>query len=41
VAQQLQKLGIQRVRPLYGGFREWKQLGYPLAQPTEIAWNTI
>jgi len=40
VAQKLQKLGIQRVRPLQGGFRAWKDLGYPLAQPVEIAWHT-
>ena len=26
----LQKLGIERVRPLRGGFDEWKRLGYPL-----------
>jgi len=40
VAQQLQKLGIKRVRPLQGGFGGWKELGYPLAQPTELAWVT-
>jgi 3-mercaptopyruvate sulfurtransferase SseA len=40
VAQQLQKLGIQKVRPLQGGFGGWKDSGYPLEQPTEIAWNT-
>jgi hypothetical protein len=39
VAQKLQKLGIVRVRPLQGGFREWKELGYPLVQPTEVAWH--
>jgi 3-mercaptopyruvate sulfurtransferase SseA len=26
----LQKLGIECVRPLRGGFDEWKRLGYPL-----------
>jgi 3-mercaptopyruvate sulfurtransferase SseA len=40
VAQQLQKLGIMRVRPLQGGFAEWKDLGYPLAEPTDVAWAT-
>jgi 3-mercaptopyruvate sulfurtransferase SseA len=40
VAQQLQKLGIKRVRPLQGGFQHWKELGYPLVEPTEIAWVT-
>jgi 3-mercaptopyruvate sulfurtransferase SseA len=39
VAQQLNKLGIVRVRPLQGGFHGWKDLGYPLAEPTEIAWH--
>jgi rhodanese-related sulfurtransferase len=38
VAQKLQKLGITRVRPLQGGFSGWKKLGYPLADPTEVAW---
>jgi rhodanese-related sulfurtransferase len=40
VAQQLQKLGIKRVRPLQGGIAAWKALGYPLAQPTDVAWVT-
>jgi len=40
VARQLQKLGINRVRPLQGGFSEWKRLGYPLAEPTDLAWVT-
>lgn len=30
VALQLHKLGIERVRPLRGGFDEWKRLGYPM-----------
>lgn len=29
-AMMLHKLGIERVRPLRGGFDEWKRLGYPL-----------
>jgi rhodanese-related sulfurtransferase len=40
VAQQLQKLGITRVRPLQGGFGGWKELGFPLADPTDLAWVT-
>ncbi|MDR3739326.1 MAG: DedA family protein/thiosulfate sulfurtransferase GlpE [Terracidiphilus sp.] len=30
VAMTLHKAGIERVRPLRGGFDEWKRLGYPL-----------
>lgn len=30
VALELHKLGIDRVRPLRGGFDEWKRLGYPM-----------
>ena len=30
VALQLHKLGVERVRPLRGGFDEWKRLGYPM-----------
>jgi 3-mercaptopyruvate sulfurtransferase SseA len=30
VALQLRKHGIRRVRPLLGGFHEWKKLGFPL-----------
>jgi 3-mercaptopyruvate sulfurtransferase SseA len=26
----LHKLGIERVRPLRGGYDEWKRLGFPL-----------
>ena len=40
VAQQLQKLGIVKVRPLQGGIQAWKELGYPMAQPSEVAWVT-
>jgi len=30
MAMTLHKLGIDRVRPLRGGFDEWKRLGYPM-----------
>jgi membrane protein DedA with SNARE-associated domain/rhodanese-related sulfurtransferase len=30
VALQLHKMGVERVRPLRGGFDEWKRLGYPM-----------
>ncbi|MGH9600703.1 MAG: VTT domain-containing protein [Terracidiphilus sp.] len=30
VAMTLHKLGIERVRPLRGGFDEWKRLGFPM-----------
>jgi 3-mercaptopyruvate sulfurtransferase SseA len=30
VALQLRKHGIRHVRPLLGGFYEWKKLGYPM-----------
>jgi rhodanese-related sulfurtransferase len=29
-AMTLHKLGIERVRPLRGGYDEWKRLGYPM-----------
>lgn len=29
-AMKLHKLGVERVRPLRGGYDEWKKLGYPL-----------
>ena len=29
-AYTLHKLGVKRVRPLRGGFDEWKRLGYPM-----------
>lgn len=35
VALQLHRLGINRVRPLRGGFDGWKQAGYPLLDYTE------
>jgi rhodanese-related sulfurtransferase len=30
VALLLRSRGIERVRPLAGGFRAWQKLGYPL-----------
>jgi membrane protein DedA with SNARE-associated domain/rhodanese-related sulfurtransferase len=35
-AMTLHKLGIDRVRPLRGGFDEWKRLGFPL-DPVQMA----
>jgi 3-mercaptopyruvate sulfurtransferase SseA len=35
VALQLRKHGIRHVRPLLGGFHEWKQLGFPLVDLPE------
>jgi rhodanese-related sulfurtransferase len=32
VALQLHKLGINRVRPLRGGFEGWRDAGYPLVE---------
>ena len=29
-AMRLHKLGVERVRPLRGGYQAWKQLGYPM-----------
>ncbi len=34
-AMALHKLGIERVRPLRGGFDEWKRLGFPLEAVTD------
>jgi len=31
VALILRRRGIERVRPLAGGFRAWRDLGYPMA----------
>jgi 3-mercaptopyruvate sulfurtransferase SseA len=36
VALQLRKHGIRRVRPLLGGFHEWKSLGFPLVEISEL-----
>ncbi|HKD85695.1 MAG TPA: hypothetical protein VKB58_13175 [Terriglobales bacterium] len=35
MALQLRKIGIRRVRPLLGGFHEWKRLGFPLVDIPE------
>jgi len=32
MALTIRKLGVYRVRPLLGGFDEWKRLGYPLVE---------
>jgi membrane protein DedA with SNARE-associated domain/rhodanese-related sulfurtransferase len=43
MALAIRKLGVFRVRPLLGGFDEWKRLGYPLVEiapavaPSQIA----
>lgn len=36
-AMRLHKLGIERVRPLRGGYDEWKRRGFPL-DPVATAW---
>jgi rhodanese-related sulfurtransferase len=40
-AMKLRQAGIHRVRPLRGGFDEWKKLGFPLEdysdQPASLA----
>jgi len=35
VALKLRKHGIRHVRPLLGGFHEWKKLGFPLVEIEE------
>lgn len=35
-ASKLQKLGLERVRPLRGGYSEWKELGFPLEPVNEF-----
>jgi 3-mercaptopyruvate sulfurtransferase SseA len=35
VALKLRRLGIRRVRPLLGGFHQWKKLGFPLVDIPE------
>jgi 3-mercaptopyruvate sulfurtransferase SseA len=35
VALKLRKHGIRHVRPLLGGFHEWKKLGFPLVDIPE------
>jgi 3-mercaptopyruvate sulfurtransferase SseA len=37
VALKLRKHGIRHVRPLLGGFHEWKKLGFPLVEIAEGA----
>jgi membrane protein DedA with SNARE-associated domain/rhodanese-related sulfurtransferase len=37
MALSLRKLGVYRVRPLQGGFDEWKRLGYPLVDIAPVA----
>jgi membrane protein DedA with SNARE-associated domain/rhodanese-related sulfurtransferase len=42
-AMTLHKLGIERVRPLRGGYDEWKRLGFPLEAvkaplPAQLVW---
>ncbi|MBV8675381.1 MAG: VTT domain-containing protein [Acidobacteriaceae bacterium] len=39
MALTIRKLGVYRVRPLRGGFDEWKRLGYPLVEipPLSVA----
>lgn len=37
MALALRRLGVYRVRPLHGGFDEWKKLGYPLVEIAPVA----
>lgn len=37
MALTMRKLGVYRVRPLLGGFDEWKRLGYPLVEIAAVA----
>jgi 3-mercaptopyruvate sulfurtransferase SseA len=42
----LHKLGIERVRPLRGGYDEWKRLGFPvnaveMARPPLVPARTL
>jgi membrane protein DedA with SNARE-associated domain/rhodanese-related sulfurtransferase len=37
MALTIRKLGVYRVRPLLGGFDEWKKLGFPLVEIAETA----
>jgi 3-mercaptopyruvate sulfurtransferase SseA len=44
VALLLRRRGIERVRPLAGGYRAWRNLGYPmtrLSTKVEIAAATV
>lgn len=41
-ALELRKAGVSRVRPLYGGYDEWKKRGYPLVEiVTDMAAGTV
>jgi rhodanese-related sulfurtransferase len=40
VALQLKRRGIQRVRPLAGGFEAWKGLGFPMTEPELVTIQT-
>lgn len=40
-AMTLQKFGIDRVRPLRGGFDEWKRLGYPMDAIEPVMPDTV
>lgn len=37
MALAIRRLGVYRVRPLLGGFDEWKRLGYPLVEIAPVA----
>lgn len=37
MALALRKMGVYRVRPLLGGYDEWKRLGYPLVEIEPVA----
>jgi len=42
MALAIRKMGIYRVRPLLGGFDEWKRLGYPLVEiPPQVRELTL
>jgi rhodanese-related sulfurtransferase len=42
LALKLKKMGITRVRPLLGGFGEWKRLGFPLEDGADkIGWRSV
>jgi membrane protein DedA with SNARE-associated domain/rhodanese-related sulfurtransferase len=40
-ALDLQKYGIERVRPLRGGYDEWKRLGYPVDRADGVAGQAL
>jgi len=42
MARKLKTLGITRVRPLLGGFAEWKRRSYRLEDAVErIGWRSV